>query len=376
MKRRVILCGAGHSNLYIASRARDFSRRDTELLVIDPGTFWYSGMATGLLSGRYTPDQDCIDVARLVHSAGGKHLPDRVNCIDPSRHTLHTAGGQEIRYDLVSLNIGSSVAPVPPGADHANVWPVKPISNLLGLHRQLMTSLQSGRPEKCLVLGGGSTGSEAAGNLAALFRRHGMAPEVRLVTGDARLCTHLPERASKRIASTLEQRGVGLSFGTRIGEIDDHTALSESGESFRFDHLVLATGLRAQQMKIDANGSPQDPEADGMEVDARLLSTAYPDLFASGDCARMRGHRLPKIGVFGVRQAPILHHNLLAKLDGGTLQSYTPQKTFLSILNLGESEALAVRGKLWWFGRSSMWLKEWLDRRFVSGYQTVGKTRH
>lgn len=375
MKRRVILCGAGHTHLHVASRAREFEQRDTELLVIDPGTFWYSGMATGLLGGRYNRNQDCIDVARLVRASGGTHVPDRVALIDPGQKMLRTAGGQQFEYDLISLNIGSQVAPVPAGAIDPEVWPVKPISNLLDLHQQLSNTIEAGvQAPECLVLGGGSTGCEAAGNLSALFMRHGVAPKVKLVSAGTRLCAHLPGRASRVIENALIRRGVRLDFKQRITGISNHTALAESGERLCFDHLVLATGLGANQVEIGTIDSPQASDPDGFEVDGNLQSTRYPDLFASGDCARMRGYQLPKIGVFCVRQAPVLHRNLLARLDGEPMQTYTPQETYLSILNLGNSEALAVRGKFWWFGRSSMWLKEWLDRRFVEGYQAISES--
>lgn len=372
MKRRIVLCGGGHAHLFVASRAREFLQRDTELLVIDPGVFWYSGMATGLLSGRYSPDQDCVDIGRLVHASGGTHVPGRVKAIDPAAHTLRTDNDREIRYDLVSLNIGSKVAPRPLGCEQANVWPVKPISRLHELHRLLVDSICSGRTTRCLVVGGGSTGCEAAGNLIALFRRYGLQPDVRLLTAGERLCPNLPAPACERIADSLRRRGASLHFGQRIREIHAHSVLTASGQNYAFDQLVLATGLQSNQLQWEGD-TPYAPGPAGIEVGTTLQSAHDPDLFATGDCAALRGHRLPKIGVFGVRQAPILHHNLLARLDGTTLKHYRPQQAYLSIVNLGESQGLAVRGKLWWFGRASMWLKEWLDRRFVAAYQRRAK---
>lgn len=368
MKRRVVLCGAGHTHLHVASHASSFKERETELVVIAPRTFWYSGMATGLLGGRYTREQDCVDVGHLVQSCGGLHIPDRVIRIDPQQHILRTGEGREIEYDFLSMNIGSSVAPVPAGSESSNVWPVKPISRLLDLHRRLKTSLESNQEApRCLVLGGGSTGCEAAGNLAALFEAHSVKPRVHLTSSDQRLCQHLPERASRSIEQTLRNRGVEFSFGERVSEIQEHAAHCESGSSFPFHHLVLATGLAANRIEM----YPETRQSSGYEVDGTLLSTVYPDLFASGDCAEMRGYRLPKIGVFGVRQAPVLLHNLLASLDCRPMQTYSPQKHYLSILNLGDSTGLAVRDRLWWHGRSSMWLKEWLDRRFIRHYQSI-----
>ena len=41
----------------------------------------------------------------------------------------------------------------------------------------------------------------------------------------------------------------------------------------------------------------------------------------------------------------------------------------LWIINLGDGTGLATRGSLWWHGRPAYWLKDWIDRRFLRGYQ-------
>jgi NADH dehydrogenase FAD-containing subunit len=100
-----------------------------------------------------------------------------------------------------------------------------------------------------------------------------------------------------------------------------------------------------------------------------LHSIADNRIFASGDCAAMEGHDLPKLGVFGVRQASHIYSNLLASLDGKPLTNYTPQQRYLAILNLGDGTGLATWGPFWWRGHSSMWLKNSIDRRFLESYR-------
>ena len=89
----------------------------------------------------------------------------------------------------------------------------------------------------------------------------------------------------------------------------------------------------------------------------------------------MEGFNLPKLGVYGVRQAKYIHANLLASLDGKPLAEYTPQRRHLAILNLGDGAAFATWGPFWWNGRASMWLKDSIDRRFLAGYRKLGKAK-
>ena len=50
----VILVGAGHVHLYVAAHAKALVERGARVVLIDPGEFWYSGLATGMLGGMAT----------------------------------------------------------------------------------------------------------------------------------------------------------------------------------------------------------------------------------------------------------------------------------------------------------------------------------
>ena len=88
-----------------------------------------------------------------------------------------------------------------------------------------------------------------------------------------------------------------------------------------------------------------------------------------GDSIAFRGEPLTKLGVFAIRQGPILHHNLQAVIKGEPLQTFHPQPVFLYILNLGTYEGLAIWGPLVWEGANAWKLKDYIDRKFMKLYQ-------
>src|SRR4051794_3456310 len=124
-RRRVVLLGAGHAHLHLLSRARAFADHGAELVAVAPGDFWYSGLATGVLGGRYSPDEDRIDVAALVAAGGGRFVRDRAVRIDAARRTVHLADGPPLAFDLLSCDVGSEVPldELPGAAEYG--WPVK-----------------------------------------------------------------------------------------------------------------------------------------------------------------------------------------------------------------------------------------------------------
>lgn len=83
------------------------------------------------------------------------------------------------------------------------------------------------------------------------------------------------------------------------------------------------------------------------------------------------GCSLERHGVFAVRQAPVLLNNLAAVLGGGPLDEFQPQERWLSILNLGAGEGLALWGRLSCQGSLALRLKDLIDRHFLDGYRNA-----
>ncbi|TVS20985.1 MAG: pyridine nucleotide-disulfide oxidoreductase [Planctomycetaceae bacterium] len=370
MTRRVtaILVGAGHAHLLVASRAEALAALGARVVLIEPADFWYSGLASGMLGGMYAPDEDRLDPRTLIEAHGGEFVRGRVESVDTDRRRVRLADERELAYDLLSLNVGSQV-PVPfsEAMGDPSVWCVKPISNLWRLREHLETRLRDGDPPRVSVVGGGATGVEVAANLLALAVRHRVPMPVTLVTSTDRIIPQAPHRASQTLQQKLARRGLTIRTRTCIAGREQQTLIAEDGSRFDAELVVLATGLEAHSL-VQRTGLPVRCR-DGLLVNAKLHSIDDDRVFATGDCAALEGYELPKLGVFGVRQAAFLHANLLASIAGKPLAEYQPQKRYLAILNLGDGTALSAWGPFWWNGRTSMWLKDRIDRRFLNTYR-------
>lgn len=367
-RQRVVLVGAGHAHLFVAMHADRLVRRGLDVTLVDPGHFWYSGMATGMLGGMYTAEEDQVDAGHLVESRGGRLVRDRMVALDRARRVVGLESGREIGYDVVSLNVGSEVAlDGVPGAD-ANAWSVKPTHNLWRLRQHLEALLRDRAVRlRVIVVGGGASGVEVAGNLEALVRRQEGDAEVMVITRSDRLLPSRSERVSRGVAAALERRGVMVSQACSVAAVESGRVVCSDGRQPEFDLLIVATGLRAPRM-LSTLGLTLG-EQGGLLVRATLQSVDDPRVLAVGDCADLEGRPLERYGVFAVRQSPILLANLAAVLCGGPLDEFRPQKRWLSILNLGAGEGLALWGPLSWQGPLALRLKDRIDRRFLGRYR-------
>ena len=73
----------------------------------------------------------------------------------------------------------------------------------------------------------------------------------------------------------------------------------------------------------------------------------------------------PKAGVYAVRQAPFLTDNLRASFAGKPLKRVNLQTDFLSLLSLGNREAVGCRNGFVASGKWVWRLKDHIDRKFM-----------
>lgn len=366
----IVLVGAGHAHLHVAAQAERLIDAGATVTLISPGDFWYSGIASGMLGGDYTDDDDRLDPAALIQRAGGHFLPGRVVAIDRTRRLLHLAEGAPVAYDWVSLNLGSRIdVSVVRGLEgSAAAWPAKPVANLWRLREALESALASAAElPRLVVVGGGPTGVELAANLLALGERYGRRFEISLVSASPRLLPDAPRGAGNWVARRLCRRGLRLELGANATAYADGVVTLGDGTTLPADRVLVASGLVAPQLTSEL-ALEHDPHQ-GLAITPALHAYGDERLFAVGDCAWLPGAPYPKLGVFGVRQAPILLHNLIASLRGEPLREYQPQRRYLSILNLGNGRGLALWGPLWWRGRLALKAKRRLDHRFMAHYR-------
>jgi NADH dehydrogenase FAD-containing subunit len=165
----------------------------------------------------------------------------------------------------------------------------------------------------------------------------------------------------------LAQDHVDIVYGAAVRSVEQSVAITEDGRRVPFDILVNATGLKSSSV-VSTTGLPINAEG-GLIVDRFLRSIGDSRIFGGGDCIAFASRALPKLGVYAVREAPVLLHNLLATQDGRRLKPYVPQRRALMILNLGDGSGLAIRGGWALKSRAAAWIKDRIDRAFLGRYQ-------
>lgn len=372
MRKQMVFTGGGHVHLTALLRLRDYVRAGHRVTLIGPSPYhYYSGMGPGLLSGIYRPAEVRFHVKKMAEDRGAVFLEDRVIKVEPARRVLILGSGEELRYDVVSFNTGSQVPVdiVDPSAN--NVFPVKPIENLLAARKKVLDA-PGGRSLRTIVVGGGTAGVEIAANLVRLGRESGKIGGVTLVSR-SKVLSDYPGKARALVRDALARLRIELIEEVGARSIGEGGIRLDNGVNLQGDMVFVAVGVTPSSLFADS-GLPTGTDG-GLLVNDSLQCVRYPDLFGGGDCITLDGTPLERVGVYAVRQNRLLHRNLLAFLEGRPLRRFDPGGVFLTILNMGDGSGIFRRKEFVWDGPLAFRLKDAIDRRFMRKFQVSGERR-
>ena len=344
----------------------DIRRLGHEVTVIGPSDYhYYSGMGPGMLGSGYDPDDIRFAVRRTVEKQGGTFIRDAITGVDPVYHELRLESGRVVKYDVLSFNTGSHVDVPQISGNSDQIYTVKPIERLY----QARTEIEALSQKQCItvaVVGGGPAGAEVAGNVAQLLGRTRHPSKVFLFAGRG-LLAKFPDAVRHRSRKILTDSGVVIREEGYLLCISDNCLQFDSGTAQKADFIILATGVHPSPFFREA-GLRTGPDG-GLLVNRYLQCPDYPEIFGGGDCIWFESQPLDKVGVYAVRENPVLFHNIKAFLQGEVLQDFDPGGKYLLIFNLGNGQGVLRKN---WFqisGRIAFWIKDWIDKRFMAKFQ-------
>ncbi|MEH6586725.1 MAG: selenide, water dikinase SelD [Halioglobus sp.] len=369
LQQDLVFIGGGHTHALVLRMLAMDPIAGLRITLISPASHTpYSGMLPGLVAGHYSFEQTHIDLARLCQWAGVRFIESEVTALDPVSKLLTLAGRPPVSYDLVSIDIGSQpeLDSVPGARSHS--VPVKPVAGLWQRWRELELKLaQRDEPHRLAVVGGGAGSVELALAMAHALAKRPV--QVELFCGAPQVLLGYNRRARVSVMAALRRHGIRVHLDSRVAAVRGDALVLADESRHIYDDLFWCTGAAASPW-VAASGLRCNKRG-FLQITDTLQSLDDDSVFGAGDIATQLNHPRPKAGVYAVRQAPVLAHNLRAKLLGKELKQHRPQHRFLSLLSLGDRQAAADRGPL---SVSGNWVWRWkdrIDREFMNRFEDL-----
>ncbi|WP_103332281.1 selenide, water dikinase SelD [Pseudotabrizicola formosa] len=363
LTRDIVLIGGGHAHALVLRMWGMTPLPGARITVVNPGPVApYTGMLPGAIAGHYSRDAMMIDLVRLARFAGARVVLDRACGLDRAARQVVLTSGRRLRYDVASIDIGiaSDLPEVPGYAEHGVA--AKPLGAYAARWEAFVAT--AGSDPQLTIIGAGVGGVELALASAHRLRGLGKAPRITLLDrgGEALMGVSAGTRAT--LLAALRDHGVTLITGVSVAQVLADAVVLTDGRRLASDFTLSVAGARpqgwlAQTGLLLTNGF--------VDVGPTLQSSD-PAVFAVGDCAHLTHAPRPKAGVFAVREAPVLLHNLRVAVAGGALRRYRPQRDYLKLVSVGGKVAVADKFGLR-AGGGWLWrVKDRIDAKFMAKF--------
>ena len=363
----LVLVGGGHAHVHVLKRfgMRPVPGVRLTLVTRDVETP-YSGMLPGYVAGLYSFAECHIDLVRLARFAGARLIHDEAVGLDRGRRQILCRAHPPIRYDILSLDIGSTPRMGDAAGAAEHTVSVKPIDRFGERWEALLDRARELGHMRLAIVGGGAGGVELAVSAQQrLARLLPTPPQVTLVTREGLLPSH-NDAVRRRFEIIFRERGMRAVANNPIVRVEPGRLIAQDGSVIEFDEALWVTEAAGAPWLADT-GLPLD-ERGFVIIDETYRSPADTAVFAAGDIATMPAHPREKAGVYAVRAGPPLADNLRRALAGHRLRRAVPQRQALALIGTGDKRAVASRGRHEAYGAPVWWLKDWIDRRWMRRY--------
>lgn len=359
----LVLIGGGHAHALVLRMWGMNPMPGVRLTLINPAPVApYTGMLPGHIAGHYTRSDMMIDLVRLCRFANARLILDHATGIDPATKRIRLGRRPDIAYDLASIDTGitSDLPSIPGFTDHA--FAAKP----LGAYADAWETFLANPPQnpQIVIIGAGIGGAELAMASLHRLRSLGTNPSVTLIDQNPDMLRGMGASARKATLAKLAQMGVTLMPATQISQINATSATLQNGKTLLSDFTLSVASARPQDWLRHTGLALTN----GYLAVSPTLQTSNPSIFAAGDCAHLAHAPRPKAGVFAVRAAPVLFHNLRATLSGQSLRKFQPQRDYLKLISTGSKSAIADRSGLSLQGMALWRWKHRIDAKFMAKF--------
>ena len=369
MNQKLVLIGGGHSH---AIALREWGLNPLPnldlILISDVEQTPYSGMLPGHVAGFYSYEETHIDLVSLAKFAGAKFIGDRAIGIDVENNRV-TCESQQVEYDYLSLDIGSTPQALDVAGAKEYAIPAKPVTVFLNAWYKLKHTAANQQPLAIAIVGGGAGGIELALNMQTCLQeilQDKNALAIHLIHRGEQLLSGHNNWVSNKLTKIIQRRGIQLHLQQEVIKVSADSLICQSGLKIECDRVFWVTQaaapiwIKESKLKTDERGF--------ISVDNTLRSLSHPNIFAAGDIATMNNFQRPKAGVFAVRQGQPLFNNWQHVLRGEQLQEYTPQDKYLALIGTGDKKAIASWSTFGWRSSLFWWLKDYIDRQFMNQF--------
>jgi len=384
---RIVILGAGFAGIYayLGLHKRFHGTGELKItLVSKHDYFLYVPLIHEVATGNLLPLSIVQSLRVLPQCCLNRFIEGHATSIDVERQVVsikpqNPVSQKELPYDYLICALGSDTNffSVPGAKEHCltlkNLKDAAKIKNQIidcftHADEEIVSHKEQERMLRFVIVGGGPTGVEVAGEMAdyikdemyQAFPRLRDRANILLIEGGERLVSQAEEWFHKKVRIILEKKmNVQVQFNTRVTKVTPEGM--RLGKKWVASPTVIWTaGVRAAPLTVKAKKPLEYEEGTfRIKVNSYLQLPEYPNVLVIGDQAWIHdtqvGQPYPMRAQFAIQEGRVAAENIKRLLQKEPLQQFKwRDKGFL--LSLGKGGALAKVFGIYWSGPFAWWM--------------------
>ena len=328
-RRRVVIVGGGFGGL---TAATELGKADVDVTLVDRHSHHlFQPLLYQLACGGLSPAECASPIRAAIRRKDNVNvLMATVVGLDAERREVLLDRDERLPYDSLIVACGAETSYFGKDEWREHSYGLKTLADTVALRNRIYSAFEeaerapnAAERERWLtfvVVGGGPTGVELAGELA-IITRHTMKgyythceprhAKVILLDAGPRLVAAFNERLSGKVSGYLDELGVTVHQGARVSGIDDYGVSFElDGEQQRIDTPTVVWGAGVQAASLTgavsvATGVERD-RAGRLPVGEDLALAGHPEISVIGDASQAPGpdgHPMPGLATVAIQEA-------------------------------------------------------------------------
>ena len=330
---QVIIIGGGFAGINAARSLR--KRSDLRVILVDRNNYHlFQPLLYQTALSMLAPQDIARPVRQILRGQrNAEFILGEVCGIDKERRTVELIGGRQLQYDYLVLAPGA-ISTYFGNEDWARFAPsLKSVEDAVEIRGRLIRACEKAQESAILgatprslhvvVIGGGPTGVELAGNIADLSHKvlskdytHVRMGEisVTLLEGSPRILGTFPEDLQQKAMMHLEKVGVTAKTDCRVTKIEEGFVTIDAGR-IAADLILWTAGVQPSTLthvlgvELDKKGY--------VPVDEYLNPAGHKEIFVCGDIAAVTEHgkRIPGVAQPAIQMGTHAGELIIADLE-------------------------------------------------------------